>query len=610
MNKRKIKRIHFILTFFLLFTSCNAQVKFWELELNKGWQIKVDPNKLGINERWFEKIVEHDLIEMEVPSFWESTLGYEFDGWVWYFNKFTIEEPLKKLAIKCDAIDDDATIWINGKLVGNHIGYSESFYFDITTYVQVGENKVTILVDDHGGPGGIYKPIRIAEYLVPEDLLRTKFAEMTARHSEKWIKEGIIYEIYPRVFSKEGNFKGITSRLGQLKDLGVTILWLMPINPIGEIKRKGSLGSPYSVKDFYGINSEYGSSDDLKEFIQRARDLDFKIIVDVVLNHSAWDNFLIKKHPEWYSKNKDGEIIPPNSDWSDVADFNYDSEELQKYMIEMLKYWITEFDIDGFRCDVSELVPTEFWETARRELDQIKPIFILSEGTLPEHHLFAFDMTYSWNVYDNFYSILAGTRKPSSIIDVLINETYMFPMNSLRMRFNENHDKQRAAKIFGNDGALITSAVVFTIPGVPLIHNGQEIGETNFASLFEKSGLDWSKIIESNDFFKFHKELVSFRKRYSSLVYGSFIPIDLGERILSYIRNDQENIVLSVFNFSNRTKSVDLNFLPDEFKNLSLNFDGAIGRKFKFDEIRMGRPANKIIDLEPLGFILIELKRR
>jgi glycosidase len=577
--------------------------------LNKDWLIKVDANRIGIAKKWFEKFEDLDLIKIEVPSFWESSLGYEFDGWVWYFNHFIIEKPLKKIAIKCDGIDDDATIWLNGKLVGKHIGYSESFYFDITEFVKLGVNKVAILVEDHGGPGGIYKPIRITEYIVPEDLLRTKYADMTARQSERWIKEGIIYEIYPRVFSQDGSFKGIISRLQQLRDFGVTILWLMPINPIGEIKRKGNLGSPYSIMDYYRINPEYGSSSDLKELITRAHELDLKIILDVVLNHSAWDNPLIKNHPEWYSKTKSGEFMPPNLDWSDVADFNYESKELRKYMIEMLKYWITEFDIDGFRCDVSELVPIDFWESARKELDKIKPIFMLSEGTLPEHHLSAFDMTYSWNVYDNFAGILDGTRDPSVILDVVKNESYIFPKNFLRMRFNENHDKQRAAKIFGIDGALITSAVVFTIPGVPLIHNGQEIGETNYASLFEKSKLNWNKISEGNDVFDFYKTLVQLRKNNSSLVYGSFIPVDLGDGILSYIRDDQKNNVLSVFNFSKRVKTIDLNILPDGYKIDSFDIERAIGKKFKFINARMNSSMNKTIELKPLGFILLVGKR-
>ncbi|MBM4175419.1 MAG: hypothetical protein FJ213_04500 [Ignavibacteria bacterium] len=608
MKRIKYESLSLIFIFLLAFTSCAAQTNYWDFELNKNWKIKIDPEKNGFEKKWFEKIDEVGLQEIEVPSFWENEIGFEFDGWVWYFNTFSIPSNLEKVAVKCDAIDDDAIIWINGKEVGRHTGYSESFYFDITDYIRLGDNVITILVEDHGGPGGIYKPIRVSEYSVSEDLLKTKYSDMNARHSVKWINEGIIYEIYPRVFSKEGNFKGITNRLEQLNQLGVTILWLMPINPIGEIKRKGGLGSPYSVRDFYGINSEYGTPADLKELVSKAHNLGLKVIIDVVLNHSAWDNPLANDHPDWYTKNESGKIIPPNSDWMDVADFNYESIELRKYMIEMLKYWISEFDIDGFRCDVSELVPTEFWEEARKELDEIKTIFMLSEGTLPEHHLSAFDMTYSWNVYDNFSGILARVKKPSMITEVIKTEKFMFPKNSLRMRFNENHDKPRAAGFFGNDGAVITSAIIFSLPGVPLIHNGQEIGEMEYSSLFEKGEIDWSKLDGDNKLFRFYQDLISFRKRNSSLVYGSFDPIDFGDEILAYIRSNQENHIISIYNFSNTVKTVDLNFLPEKFKALKPNFNNSFGKKYRIDEIRMGRPANKLIELEQFGFILLELK--
>ncbi len=608
MNRIINESINIFFIFLLVFTSCTAQSELWKVELNKNWRIKIDPDKIGLQNKWFERIDEDDLIEIELPSFWENTLGYEYDGSVWYFNTFLIKSKLEKVAVKCDAIDDDAVIWINGREVGRHSGYSESFYFDISDFINVGENKITILVEDHGGPGGIYKPIRISEYLIPEELLKTKYSEMEARHSADWIKEGIIYEIYPRVFSKEGNFKGITSRIDQLEKLGVTILWLMPINPIGEIKRKGTLGSPYSVKDFYGINHEYGSSEDLKELIRQAHESGMKVIIDVVLNHSAWDNPLILKHPEWYTTNRSGEVVSPNSDWTDVADFNYESTELQNYMIEMLKFWVTEFDVDGFRCDVSELVPTEFWEEARKELDKIKQILMLSEGTLPEHHISAFDLTYSWNIYDNFVGILDGTKNASTIIDVMKNENFVFPKNSLRMRFNENHDKLRAAEIFGKNGTEITSALTFSLPGVPLIHNGQEIGESEFASLFEKRELDWSKLTGENSLFHFYKDLISFRKKNPSLVYGSFDNINFGNEILSYLRLHKANRVLCIFNFSKQIKNVDLNFLPVELKSYTPDFNNAFGRRFKLDEIRMGRPANKLIEIDPFGFVLLELK--
>ncbi len=605
-----MKRIIKSLIYSLVLISCLfAQSNKWSLELKQHWKFKIDPERIGISEKWYNLRNYSSFEEIDVPAYWESTIEKEYDGWAWYFNTFKFSKKNNKIAVKCDAIDDDAVIWINGNKVGSHKGWSESFYFDITKDLVEGENYIVILVEDHGGPGGIYKPIRIVEYEFPEEILQTEFSKLQARNSAEWIKKGIIYEIFPRTFSEEGTFNGITNKLEQLKELGVTILWLMPINPIGEKNRKGSLGSPYSTKDFYTINPDYGNINDLKNLIGKAHALGMKVIVDVVLNHSSWDNELIRTRPEFYTRDRRSEIIPPNTDWWDVVDFNYNQPDLQNYMIAMLKYWIKEFDLDGFRCDVSELVPTDFWETARKELDKIKPLFLLSEGSLPEHHLIAFDMTYSWNIYDVLNVILQRKLPPQIIFDILKNEKLTYPKNSLRMRFNENHDKKRAVEFFSYDGAFITTALINTIPGVPLIHNGQEVGDSMFSSLFEKTNINWGTDPKNNEFFKFYKKLNYLRKTNSALAEGDFFPVEIGDEIFGFTRSHQKNNLLVIFNFSLNRKSIDLNFLPNNLSREKFNFDKAIGRKYEFDVERMGRPANKIINLEPLGFIILEYLR-
>ncbi|MGH9928714.1 MAG: alpha-amylase family glycosyl hydrolase, partial [Pyrinomonadaceae bacterium] len=181
-----------------------------------------------------------------------------------------------------------------------------------------------------------------------------------ARSSRDWVRDGVVYEIYPRVFSPQGNFNGITARLDELKDLGVDILWLMPIHPIGQEKKKGSIGSPYAVRDYYGINPDYGTAADLHRLIAEAHRRGMKVIIDIVANHTSWDSVMMK-WPEFFEHDAQGHITYPH-DWSDVAELNYKSPELRRYMTDMLKYWLREFDLDGFRCDVAEEVPTDFWE--------------------------------------------------------------------------------------------------------------------------------------------------------------------------------------------------------------------------------------------------------
>ena len=188
-----------------------------------------------------------------------------------------------------------------------------------------------------------------------------------ARTVQPWLRESVIYELYPRAFSAAGDFNGITTQLDSLKDLGVNILWLMPIHPIGEKFRKGTLGSPYAVRDYYAINPEYGSTDDFRRLIEEAHARGLRVILDIVANHTAWDNVLIKRHPEFYKQDASGKIIPPVAEWTDVAGLNYANPQLREYVINMLKYWIKEFDVDGFRCDVAHMIPVGLLGTGARQ---------------------------------------------------------------------------------------------------------------------------------------------------------------------------------------------------------------------------------------------------
>ncbi|MBZ5538514.1 MAG: hypothetical protein LAO31_21425 [Acidobacteriia bacterium] len=193
-----------------------------------------------------------------------------------------------------------------------------------------------------------------------------RVASAVARPVPAWVRDGVIYEVFPRDFSPEGNFNGITTRLDDLKNLGVTIVWLMPIHPVGQEGKKGTLGSPYAVRDYYSIDPAYGTKEDLHRLIAEAHHRGLKVILDMVANHTAWDSVLMK-NPDFYRHDAGGKIVSPVPDWSDVAALNYDNPRLREYMVDMLKYWLREFNLDGFRCDVAGMIPTDFWEHARQE---------------------------------------------------------------------------------------------------------------------------------------------------------------------------------------------------------------------------------------------------
>ncbi|MFN2511178.1 MAG: alpha-amylase family glycosyl hydrolase [Pyrinomonadaceae bacterium] len=369
----------------------------------------------------------------------------------------------------------------------------------------------------------------------------------SARPTRDWVRDGVVYEIYPRAFSQQGDFNGITARLDNLKDIGVTILWLMPIHPIGQEKKKGTIGSPYAVRDYYGINPDYGTKTDFQRLITEAHRRGMKVIIDIVANHTSWDSVLMK-HPEFYKRDASGKITYPY-DWYDIAALNYNNKELRQYMTDMLKYWIREFDLDGFRCDVAAELPTDFWENVRVELDRIKPdIFMLAEAHKAELLVKAFDADYSWPVHSALTDVLQG-RKPASEIRVAWEaETKEWPRNSLHLRFSDNHDERRAIARFGERGALAASALTFTLDGVPLLYNGMEVGDTTESgapALFEKLPIFWPIADRRPEFPRFYKQIMALRRESPAARRGS----------LEWLRNSDETRVLT---YSRRTNNEEL----------------------------------------------------
>ncbi|RZJ88059.1 MAG: alpha-amlyase, partial [Brevundimonas sp.] len=217
----------------------------------------------------------------------------------------------------------------------------------------------------------------------------------TVRHPD-WSKSAVLYQLNTRQFTPEGTFRAAQGQLGRLKALGVDIIWLMPVQPIGEVNRKGTLGSPYSVRDYLAVNPEFGTMADLKAFVAAAHDQGLHVILDWVANHTSWDNALTVQHPDWYERDLDGHFRPtPWWDWSDIINLNYGHADLRRYMTEAMMFWVREADIDGFRCDVAGFVPIDFWETARAQLETIKPVFMLGEWEMRDLHRAAFDATYA-----------------------------------------------------------------------------------------------------------------------------------------------------------------------------------------------------------------------
>jgi cyclomaltodextrinase / maltogenic alpha-amylase / neopullulanase len=388
----------------------------------------------------------------------------------------------------------------------------------------------------------------------------------------------VVYEIFPRNFSPEGNFNGITSHLDELKDLGVNILWLMPVQPLGQKMRKGTLGSPYAIRDYYAINPDYGTEADLKHLISEAHKRHLKVILDMVPNHTAWDSVLME-HPEFYKQDASGKIIPPVKEWTDVAGLNYQNPKLCEYMIAMLKYWIdpTTFDVDGFRCDVAYEVPTSFWEQARAELTKVKPdIILLAEASKPELLANAFDVDYSWPLHSTLNDVLLRGAPATAFKSSWEDSRKQFPQGSLHLRFSDNHDEARAVARFGANGALAASALMFSLDGVPLIYNGMETGdatESGDPALFEKMPIFWHSK-ERPPFRAIYKGLIDLRKQYPAFCNDRVVWLHNSDEadLVTLMRLDAKNEFVVLINFSNRPITGWVEVMHDqEFKPMRIS---------------------------------------
>jgi glycosidase len=372
----------------------------------------------------------------------------------------------------------------------------------------------------------------------------------------EWSKNATIYQINTRQFTPEGTFRAAEAHLPRLKDLGVVIIWLMPVHPIGEKNRKGSLGSPYAVKDYYGVNAEFGTLDDLKHFVQEAHALGMYVILDWVANHTAWDCVLVDEHPEWYARDWKGDFRPtPWWDWVDIIDLDYDKPALREYMTEALKYWVREADVDGYRCDVAGFVPLDFWNNARKELDAIKPVFMLAEWETRDLHEYAFDMTYGWSWNSAMHQIAMGKADVNLLYVYYAWNEKAFAPNSMRMLFTSNHDKNSwDGTEYEQFGDCLEAAMVLSVisDGMPLIYNGQEAGNKRRLAFFEKDPLEW----QEHPYADFYRKLFTLKRENSALWNGSWGALmvnvfnNVPSKVLSFVRQNEQEKIFAVFNLS------------------------------------------------------------
>lgn len=380
-----------------------------------------------------------------------------------------------------------------------------------------------------------------------------------------WTADAVLYQLNTRQFTREGTFAAAQRQLPRLAAMGVDIIWLMPIHPIGEANRKGSLGSPYAVRDYRAVNPELGSEAEFRAFVDEAHRLGLKVILDWVANHSAYDNPLTESHPEWYTRTPEGALTSPaGTDWSDVADFDYSQPGLRRHMTESLVYWVREFGIDGYRADVAGYVPTDFWETARAELDKVKPVFMLAEWEQRDLHARAFDATYGWGWKEAMQRLVKSGEGAGPIRGYYAGQLETWPQAAMRMVYTENHDQNSwdgvAAEIYGPayEAAI---ALSFVGGGLPLIYNGQEADNDRQLQFFERDPIVWKDGKHAALFAK----LIALKTEMRALHNGRFgapmveVPTNAAADVFAFTRGQAGERVFVVFNLSPRPQRVNFN---------------------------------------------------
>ena len=414
--------------------------------------------------------------------------------------------------------------------------------------------------------------------------------ELSTSFNVNQIKDGVIYEANIRQYSESGKFQDFTKDIYKLKDLGVKIIWLMPIHPISKTNRKGTLGSYYSISDYKAVNPEFGNKNDLDELIKEAHKHDMLVILDWVANHTGWDHKWIENKPDYYTKNENGEITDPINPstgeswgWIDVADLNFDNMEMQNEMIEAMEYWVKEHEIDGYRLDAAHSCPVSFWKKSIERLKKIKNVLMLAESdgyhTGGFELIELFDMSYNWSGHHVLNRIY---KKENNSEDLKINinrNLNDYSSKHVLMNFTSNHDENTwAGTVFDRygDGAKTFAALTYFLPGIPLIYNGQEYGLNKRLEFFEKDFITKKQ----SDFYEFYSNLNSLKKENNLLDIDSEIKFEIIEtnnkNLVCYKRTKNNDSMYFVANLSEESQEINTEF-SETLK--SLNSDKMISLK-------------------------------
>ncbi len=407
-----------------------------------------------------------------------------------------------------------------------------------------------------------------------------------------WSKNINIYEVNIRQYTREGNFEAFAHHLPRLKEMGVKTLYLMPIYPIGKKKRKGTLGNPYSIQNFKAVNPEFGTLNDFKLLVKKIHDMDMYVIIDWVADRTSWDNMLIEIHPDWYQQDrKDNILSPPGTDWTDCAALKYKrNDELWDYMLNAMKFWITETDIDGFRCDAAAMVPEKFWNKARVVLKESKDVLLVAESWEPDLLKNAFDAVYGWEFHYVMNLIAQGKKDVKRLEDYFKKASKIYDEEDYILNYTSSHDENAwngntYARL--GDAAKTMAVLTFTAPGIPMIYGGQEASLDKDLKFYDKDEIDWN----GEDISGFYKKLLNLKTTNKALWNGEFggetdqVKSSEDLSVYAFIREKNEEKVFVVLNLSDEFQECQLKDgdLKETFTNIFTNEKVTFERKNQFE---------------------------
>lgn len=393
-----------------------------------------------------------------------------------------------------------------------------------------------------------------------------------------WANSASIYEVNIRQYTPEGTFKAFETHLPRIKDMGIDVLWLMPITPISQVHKKGSLGSYYACSSYTKINPEFGTADDFKDLVEAAHALGMKVIIDWVANHTGRQHEWMHQNPSWFAQDASGNFTERNG-WDDVVDLNFDNSSMRIALIDAMHYWVDQFNLDGFRFDMAHLVPLDFWIEARTNLEQTKILYWLAECEDLAYHQ-VFDTSYAWTWMHASEKIGKEEHGMQELWQVL-DQYEQYPKGASKLFFTSNHDENSwngtEYEKYGI-AAKAWAVLTYTWNGQPLMYSGQELPNTKRLAFFDKDPMHWSDTQPA--LHDFYKTLLTARKAFPVLQYGSIIKLPTTGDVMAFLKQDQGQTALVLLNFSAQRQQVQVlheaftGMFTNLFSGLSYEFNG------------------------------------